>query len=77
MGLRSYPSHSFYDYEVRELPESYFTPTAADLKAAQATLTARTQTLVNAPLQLRATREAAEKEKRGRWPNVSFYLLSC
>jgi len=52
-----------------ELPESYFTPTAADLKAAQATLTARTQALVNAPLQLRATREAADRAKKDRWPN--------
>ncbi|KAF8558096.1 hypothetical protein OG21DRAFT_1475070 [Imleria badia] len=57
---------------LRELPEAYFTPTAADLKAAQATLTARTQSLVNAPLQLRATREAAEKAKRDRWPNTTI-----
>jgi len=57
---------------LRELPESYFTPTAADLKAAQATLTARTQALVNAPLQLRATREATEKAKRDRWPNTTI-----
>jgi len=56
---------------LKELPESYFTPTAADLKAAQATLTARTQVLVNALLQLRATREAAEKAKRDRWPNTT------
>ena len=65
------------ELEVGDLPESYFTPTAADLKAAQATLTARSQALVNAPLQLRTTREAAERAKRDRWPNVSFRLLSC
>ncbi|KIJ66800.1 hypothetical protein HYDPIDRAFT_85448 [Hydnomerulius pinastri MD-312] len=55
-----------------ELPESYFTPTASDIKAAQATLTARTQAMVNAPLQLRATREAADKAKRDRWPNTTI-----
>ncbi|KAF9243563.1 hypothetical protein BU15DRAFT_43092 [Melanogaster broomeanus] len=57
-----------------ELPESYFTPTPADLKVAQATLTARTQALVNAPLQLRATREALEKTKRDRWPNTTIRI---
>ncbi|KAN0093111.1 hypothetical protein V8E55_003895 [Tylopilus felleus] len=57
---------------LRELPESYFTPTTADLKAAQATLTARTRALVNAPLQLRATRQAVEKAKRDRWPNTTI-----
>jgi tether containing UBX domain for GLUT4 len=52
------------------LPDSYFTPTAADLKSAQATLSARTQALTNAPLQLRAVREAEERAKRDRWPKV-------
>lgn len=67
--------HSLWGFEVRELPESFFTPTAADLKAAQATLTARTQAMVNAPLQLRATRDATERAKRDRWPNVQFSSL--
>lgn len=66
-----------YGFEARELPESYFAPTAADLKAAQATLTARTQAMVNAPLQLRATREAVERAKKDRWPNVRRNLSSC
>ncbi|KAI9570655.1 hypothetical protein HD554DRAFT_2170248 [Boletus coccyginus] len=57
---------------LRELPESFFTPTAADLKAAQATLTARTQAMANAPLQLRATRDATERAKRDRWPNTTI-----
>ncbi|EIW84180.1 hypothetical protein CONPUDRAFT_119806 [Coniophora puteana RWD-64-598 SS2] len=57
---------------VPNLPDSYFTPTAADLKAAQATLSARTQALTNAPLQLRAAREAEEKAKRDRWPNITI-----
>lgn len=50
------------------LPDEYFEPTAADLKNAQATLSARTHALTNAPLQLRATRDAAEKAKQDRWP---------
>lgn len=57
---------------VQSLPDEYFTPTAAELKEAQATLSARTQALVNAPLQLRATREAAEKAKRDRWPQTTI-----
>lgn len=52
------------------LPDVDLTPTAADIKAAQATLTARTQALVNAPLQLRAAREAEIKAKRDRWPET-------
>jgi len=55
-----------------ELPESYFNPTSTDLKVAQATLSARTQSLANAPLQIRARREAAEKSKRDRWPNTTI-----
>ena len=59
-----------------ELPDEYFIPTPSDLKAAQATLSARTQALANAPLQLRAVREAELKAKRDRWPEVldSFSL---
>lgn len=41
---------------------------------AQATLSARTQSLVNAPLQLRATREASEQLKRDRWPNTTIRI---
>lgn len=58
------------------LSDDYFTPTTADLKQAQATLSARTSALVNAPLQLKATREAAEKSKRDRWPEVSKRALN-
>lgn len=57
------------------LPDEYFDPTTADLKAAQSTLAARTQALVNAPLELRSVREARDQAKRDRWPNVSDYCL--
>ncbi|KAF9473748.1 hypothetical protein BDN70DRAFT_885577 [Pholiota conissans] len=57
-----------------QLPDDYFTPTAADLRAAQSTLAARTQALVNAPLQLRAQREAETKAKRDRWPQTSIRI---
>ncbi|KAF5326896.1 hypothetical protein D9619_004605 [Psilocybe cf. subviscida] len=57
-----------------ELPDSYFTPTAADLKNAQTTLAARTQALTNAPLQLRAVREAEVKAKRDRWPEARIRI---
>ncbi|KAJ4479959.1 hypothetical protein J3R30DRAFT_2559023 [Lentinula aciculospora] len=55
-----------------DLPDSYFEPTASDLKLAQSQLSARTQALTNAPLQLRTTREAAEKVKKERWPNTTI-----
>lgn len=54
------------------LPDDYFTPTPADLKAAQQTLAARTQALVNAPLELRAVREAREQTRRDRWLNTTI-----
>lgn len=60
--------------QLGELSESFFTPTAHEIKVAQATLTSRTQALNNAPLQLRATREAAEKAKRDRWPNTTIRI---
>ncbi|KAJ7591078.1 hypothetical protein C8J56DRAFT_934633 [Mycena floridula] len=55
-------------------PDDYFTPTAADLKAAQSELSARTQALVNAPLQLRSVSEAAAKAKRDRFPNTTIRI---
>jgi len=56
------------------LPDEYFIPTPTDLKAAQATLSARTQALTNAPLQLRAVREAESKAKRDRWPETTIRI---
>ncbi|KAF9024899.1 hypothetical protein BDZ89DRAFT_1068679 [Hymenopellis radicata] len=56
------------------LPDEYFTPTAADLKAAQTQLAARTQALTNAPLKLKATREAEEKAKQDRWPTTTIRI---
>ncbi|THH28230.1 hypothetical protein EUX98_g5949 [Antrodiella citrinella] len=55
-----------------DLPDSYFTPSAADLKAAQASLSARTQSLVNAPLRTQAMREADDKAKRAKWPTIKI-----
>ncbi|KAF8076226.1 hypothetical protein FPV67DRAFT_1470889 [Lyophyllum atratum] len=54
------------------LSDDYFTPTAADLQSAQRTLAARTQALVNAPLELRAVRDAREQTRRDRWPNTTI-----
>ncbi|CAK5269835.1 unnamed protein product [Mycena citricolor] len=56
------------------LPDEYFTPTAADLQSAQATLSSRTQALNDAPLQFRAEREAAAKAKRERWPSTTIRI---
>ena len=59
------------------LSDEYFIPTPTDLKAAQATLSARTNALTNAPLQLRAVREAESKVKRDRWPEVFNIRFVC
>lgn len=56
------------------LSEDWFTPTASDLQAAQATLSARTNALVNAPLQLKSAREKADKAKRDRWPETRIRI---
>ncbi|KAJ3559429.1 hypothetical protein NM688_g357 [Phlebia brevispora] len=64
------PPQSSPSEPTRELPESYFTPTTADLKAAQASLTARAQALVNAPLQTQAMRDAAQKVRLAKYPTV-------
>ncbi|KAJ2918443.1 hypothetical protein MD484_g1914, partial [Candolleomyces efflorescens] len=64
------PPNSVGTAPIPALSDDYFTPTTADLRQAQATLSARTNALVNAPLQLKATREAAEKSKRDRWPET-------
>jgi len=55
-----------------DLPESYFTPSAADLKAAQASLSARTHSLVDAPLQTQIMRDAEDKVKRARYPTTTI-----
>ncbi|THH09746.1 hypothetical protein EW146_g8596 [Bondarzewia mesenterica] len=55
-----------------ELPDEYFTPSAADLKAAQASLHARTQALTNAAFQNRSMREQKDKAKRERWPTTTI-----
>jgi tether containing UBX domain for GLUT4 len=55
---------------MRDLPDEFYNPTAADLKAAQATLHARTEGLKNAPLRTQEMREKGQKEKEARWPTV-------
>ena len=57
-------------YLAEELPDGYFTPTIADLKARQQHLHARAVAANNAPLLTRAQREEQAKMKRDRWPNV-------
>ncbi|KAH7912311.1 hypothetical protein BJ138DRAFT_1100361 [Hygrophoropsis aurantiaca] len=68
------PASDSTSINIPDLSDEYFTPTPADLKAAQATLSARTHTLINAPLQVRAVREAAQKLKRDKWPNTTIRI---
>lgn len=56
----------------RDVPDAYFTPSAADLRAAQASLSARTQALVNAPLRTQAMRDDENKKRLARWPNTTI-----
>ncbi|KAL0579994.1 hypothetical protein V5O48_001997 [Marasmius crinis-equi] len=56
------------------LSDEYFNPTSSEIRLQQQQLTARTQALTNAPLQLRATREAADKAKRDRWPETRIRI---
>ncbi|KAJ7062377.1 hypothetical protein C8F01DRAFT_1284980 [Mycena amicta] len=56
------------------LSDEDLTLTSADLKAAQSMLSVHTQALVDAPLQLRAVRDAAEKAKQERWPNTTIRI---
>jgi tether containing UBX domain for GLUT4 len=64
------PPNTTSSHALAPLPDEYFNMTAADVKAAQDTLTARTNAMTNAPLQLRAAREASEQSKRDRWQTV-------
>ncbi|KAH8825003.1 hypothetical protein DL96DRAFT_1611603 [Flagelloscypha sp. PMI_526] len=56
------------------LPDSYFQPSSSDLKAAQASLSQKSAALNDAPLQLRATREAAAKARLERWPITTLRI---
>jgi hypothetical protein len=62
---------------IEDLPDDYFTPTIADLKARQQQLHARAAALNHAPLLTRAQREQQAKTKRDRWPNVRFCPCLC
>jgi hypothetical protein len=59
------------------LPDSFFEPAGADVKAAQTTLASRTQALTNAPLMTQSMREMNEKQRRDRWPQVSGTSVRC
>lgn len=56
----------------RELPESFFVPSAADLKAAQDSLSVRTHTLMNAPLRTQAMRDADTKVRMQKYPTTTI-----
>jgi hypothetical protein len=59
------------------VPDSFFTMTSADMKLAQSQLAARTDALINAPLQSKTIQTAADKAaKLEKWPTVSLHF-SC
>ncbi|KAI0027402.1 hypothetical protein K488DRAFT_25221, partial [Vararia minispora EC-137] len=53
-----------------DLPDDFYTPTAADLKNAQAMLHARTEALNNRPLLTQEMRDRAERERENKWPTT-------
>ncbi|KAL4244221.1 hypothetical protein ABKN59_010451 [Abortiporus biennis] len=62
------------NHNEKDLPESYFTPSTADLKAAQASLAARVTALQNAPFRTQAMREADNKSRRAKYPNTTIRI---
>lgn len=55
-----------------ELPDAYFEPSTIELKAAQASLSARASSLTNAPLRTQAMRDAESRTKQARWPYTTI-----
>lgn len=55
------------------LPDSYFTPTTSELKAAYAAQVRVRENLINAPLKTQAMRESEEKAKQTKCPNVRTF----
>ncbi|EIW57830.1 uncharacterized protein TRAVEDRAFT_125046 [Trametes versicolor FP-101664 SS1] len=57
-----------------ELPDHYFDVTTADIRAQQASLTAKRDALHNAPLRTAALRDAEDKKRRARWPQTTIRI---
>ncbi|KZV62778.1 hypothetical protein PENSPDRAFT_238447 [Peniophora sp. CONT] len=56
----------------KDIPDSFYEPSSADLKEAQSMLHARTEALKNRPLQTQEMREREEKKKESRWPTTTI-----
>ncbi|KAH8117752.1 hypothetical protein DFH11DRAFT_856240 [Phellopilus nigrolimitatus] len=59
---------------IANLPSEFFDPTSADLKSAQATLSARAKTLQEAPLLTEKLRNEKDQARRGRWPTATVRI---
>jgi tether containing UBX domain for GLUT4 len=66
------PDGSVSSKQITEIPATYFEATSADIRAAQDSLHARTEALVNAPFRTREIREAAEKAKADKYPTATI-----
>ncbi|PIL32171.1 hypothetical protein GSI_05416 [Ganoderma sinense ZZ0214-1] len=55
-----------------DVPDSFFDATTSDIRAQQASLTARSNALQNAPLRTAAMRDADDKKRRARWPQTTI-----
>ncbi|KAM5544612.1 hypothetical protein V8D89_001510 [Ganoderma adspersum] len=55
-----------------EVPDSFFDATTSDIRAQQASLTARSNALQSAPLKTAAMRDAEDKKRKARWPQTTI-----
>lgn len=70
------PAESDTPQSLKELTDSDFEPTSAELQAAYAGQKQRLDALVNAPLKTQAIKEREQKAKISRWPKVCGAVLS-
>jgi len=56
------------------IPDSFFEPTTAELKAAFDAQARLRENLYNAPLKTQAVRDQEEKKKQERWPNTTIRI---
>jgi len=61
-------------FPIPNLPDDHYNPTTTDIRNAQSVLAARTQGLINAPLQTRAMRESSVRAKQERWPSTTIRI---
>ncbi|TDL26324.1 hypothetical protein BD410DRAFT_895719 [Rickenella mellea] len=70
--FKFYNAPQDFDGRPVELPPNFLDPTAADLRAAQDSLSARARSLNERPLMTQKLRDEKETNRRNRWPTVTI-----